>query len=78
MQRAATYFFKKQPDRALSDLNEAIRLDPTNLQAYKLRGAVLHGLGRRDQAIADYRKALEIDPSDEGVKKNLRDLGVTP
>jgi Flp pilus assembly protein TadD len=35
-------------------------------------------LGRRDQAIADYRKALEIDPSDEGVKKNLQDLGVTP
>jgi Flp pilus assembly protein TadD len=46
--------------------------------AYKLRGGVLGRMGRRDEAIADFRKALELDPSDESVKKNLKDLGVTP
>ena len=28
--------------------------------------------------IADFRKALALDPTDESVKKNLRDLGATP
>jgi Flp pilus assembly protein TadD len=62
----------------LADLNQAVRLEPDNVQAYKLRGSLLASSGRRDQAIADYRKALELAPSDENVKKNLRDLGVTP
>jgi Flp pilus assembly protein TadD len=78
VQRAVAYFFKKQPEQALADANEAIRLDPRHLMAYKLRGGVLGGMGRRDEAIADFRKALELDPSDESVKKNLKDLGVTP
>ena len=36
---------------------------------------ILSGLGRRYQAIADFRKALALDPADENVKKNLRELG---
>ena len=78
MQRGAAYFFKKQPDQALLDFNQAIRLDPNSLQAYKFRGGILNGLGRRDEAIADFHKALELNPSDESVKKSLRELGATP
>jgi Flp pilus assembly protein TadD len=44
---------QKQSDRALSDSNQAIRLDPNSLQAYKLRGGILSGMGRRDQAWID-------------------------
>lgn len=49
-----------------------------SLKAYKLRGGILTALDRRDQAIADFRKALELDPSDDSVKKSLKDLGATP
>ena len=56
-------------------MNEAIRLDSNSLQAYKLRAAIYGDSGRRDQAIADFRKALELDPSDQSVKKGLADLG---
>ena len=69
VQRASAYYFKKQPDRALSDLNEANRIDANRLQAYKLRGGILGGLGKRDQAIADFRKVLELNPADESAKK---------
>ncbi len=53
-------------------------VDPNRSVAYKLRATALAGLGRRDQAIADFRKALELDPSDETVRKSLRDMGVAP
>jgi Flp pilus assembly protein TadD len=38
----------------------------------------LAATGRRDRAIADFRKAIALDPADENVKKNLTELGVTP
>ena len=78
VQRATAYYFKKQPERALTDLNEAIRIDANRLQAYKLRGGILGVLGKRDQAIADFRKVLELNPANENAKKNLRDLGAAP
>jgi Flp pilus assembly protein TadD len=68
----------KQPEEALVDANDAIRLDPRHSEAYKLRGGVLGGLGKRDQAVADFRKALELNPGDEAAKKSLRSFGVDP
>jgi len=35
-------------------------------------------LGQRDTAIADFRKALELDPSQEESKKGLKRVGVIP
>ena len=34
--------------------------------------------GDKEKAIADFRKVLEINPSDQDAKNNLRRLGVTP
>ena len=34
--------------------------------------------GRRDAAIADFRAALKLDPSDQSVQKGLRELGANP
>ncbi len=34
--------------------------------------------GDKEQAVADFRKALEINPSDQDAKDNLKALGVTP
>jgi len=43
-----------------------------------LRGCAYNGKGEVDRAIADFRKVLEIDPSDQDAKDNLRRMGVTP
>jgi tetratricopeptide (TPR) repeat protein len=54
---------KRDLDRALADLNEAIRIDPDYACAYSNRGRVYAAKGDRDHAIADYDQAIRIDPS---------------
>jgi len=46
--------------------------------AYFNRGVVYYEKGNKEQTIADFRKALEINPSDQDAKVTLELLGVTP
>jgi tetratricopeptide (TPR) repeat protein len=50
--------------KALADLNEAIRLDSDHSAWYSNRGLVYDRLGEYDRAIADYGEALRRDPLD--------------
>ena len=55
------------------------RISKKNLAiAYNNRGWAYKNRGDREKAIADYRKALEIDPSHELAKSSLKALGVEP
>jgi tetratricopeptide (TPR) repeat protein len=56
----------RQFDRAIEDLDEAIRLDPKRASAYQNRGAAFNGLGRHEQAVDDLSKAIELDPDNAG------------
>lgn len=47
---------------ALSDLNNAIKLDPKFARAYPNRGNVKLSRGDLDGAIADYDRAIDLDP----------------
>ncbi len=49
-------------DRAIADLNEAIRIDPTGEHYYLSRGAAWFSKGDLDRAIADYNEAIRVDP----------------
>src|SRR5689334_7446036 len=49
--------------RAISACTELIRRDPTDYIAYYNRRNAHQDLGDRDQAIADYTKAIDIVPS---------------
>jgi tetratricopeptide (TPR) repeat protein len=42
------------------------------------RGHVLEGLGRREEAIADYRLALRLAPGAKKYQEELKRLGVEP
>jgi Flp pilus assembly protein TadD len=53
-------------------------LNPKFPSAYDTRGYIYEALDRKDEAIADFRKALELDPSNEKRKEPLKRLGVTP
>ena len=49
---------------ALPILDEIIAREPKNAKAYGLRG-VAHGkLGQIEEALADYEKAIELNPAD--------------
>ena len=49
-------------DKALVDLSEAIRLDPKLDRAYSYRGWVWYWQRNYRNALADYRKAAQLDP----------------
>jgi tetratricopeptide (TPR) repeat protein len=55
---------KKAHERALSDCDQAIRLDPAYESAFVNRGATHYNMKNLDRAIADYSEALRLDPND--------------
>jgi tetratricopeptide (TPR) repeat protein len=58
---------KRDFDGAIAELNEAIRLDPENAEAYKHRGnAYLHVKSDLDRALPDLNEAVRLDPGNYG------------
>lgn len=49
-------------DAARGDADDAIRLDPQNVEAFTARGDALVGLKRFDKAVDDYDAAIRLDP----------------
>jgi Tfp pilus assembly protein PilF len=49
---------------ALPDLDAALKLDPEDLRAWRVRGAVRERLNDDHGAVADYSEALKRDPKD--------------
>jgi tetratricopeptide (TPR) repeat protein len=50
-------------DSALSELGEALELDPASANAFHTRARLRAALGDRDGAFADFEHAIEIDPA---------------
>ena len=61
--RCLAYVDHHDFDRALSDCNEAIRLDPKHPFAFHNRGLAYQGKGDLDHAIGDYSEAIRLDPN---------------
>jgi tetratricopeptide (TPR) repeat protein len=53
-----------QFDKALVDLNEAIRMAPDAAQPYAARGDLFANSDKYDEAIADFDKAIQLDNQD--------------
>ncbi|MFQ5924663.1 MAG: tetratricopeptide repeat protein, partial [Dehalococcoidia bacterium] len=51
-------------ERAIEDLDEAIRLDPRVAMSYGNRGFAYYNLGEFERAIEDYDEAIRLDPQD--------------
>ncbi len=60
-------------EKALADLNDAIRLDSEHAAWYAGRGMVYDRLGEYDRAVGDYDEALHRDPTDA---QTLNDRGL--
>jgi Flp pilus assembly protein TadD len=54
------YYEQEDYDNAMTDFNEAIRLDPTLANAYNGRGNAYRKLGKKDKASADLAKAKRL------------------
>src|SRR3981081_4231307 len=53
-----------EPDKALTDLSAAIRLQPDNARWLSVRGLVYDDLEEFDRALRDYDEAIRLDPND--------------
>ena len=72
--RAASYTDKEDYDRAIQDLNEALRLKPDYPIAFVGRGVAYERSGKHEAAIQDYTEAIKIKPSRLG-KRILKRTG---
>jgi tetratricopeptide (TPR) repeat protein len=62
--RASAYLEKKEYDRAVTDISEAIRVAPKELISLAERGRVLAIKGDYDRAIADFDQVIRQSPQD--------------
>jgi lipoprotein NlpI len=60
--RCGWWWAKKDPDRALSDCNEAIKIDPAYAAAYINRGNAYLNKSDADHAFTDFNEAIRLDP----------------
>ena len=67
-----------QLEDAMAAYNRAIEINPRYARAYANRGDIWRKMGNRDNAVADYRHALSIDPDNNLARAGLKILGVTP
>lgn len=61
----------KRYREAIEDCSEAIRIGTRSSMAYHYRGYAHEMSNSRAEAIADYKKALELDPRNDAARNNL-------
>ncbi|OWK39440.1 tetratricopeptide repeat protein [Fimbriiglobus ruber] len=61
---------KQESDKAIKDLTEAIRLDPTYAVAFNARGNAWADKNDYDKAIQDYGEAIRLDPKNASAYVN--------
>ena len=63
LNRGRAYAGKREYDRAIQDLDQAIRLDPNLALAFNSRGYDYNGKGEYDRAMQDFDQAIRLDPN---------------
>jgi len=69
--RGVAYAQKGDPDNAIADFSEAVRLNPADGTVYFNRGIAYCGEGDLDRAIADFGQAIQRDPENLDCYRNL-------
>src|SRR5207248_767428 len=67
------YSRKKQLDQAITDVSEAIRLNPADGRAFFDRAYYQFRQARYDQAVDDYRESMRLDPKRADIATSLAD-----
>jgi type IV pilus assembly protein PilF len=66
----AGYYERGQMDVALEELNEAMKLDPSNAKTYNVFGLVYATMGENAKAEQNFQRALALAPLDSEIHHN--------
>jgi tetratricopeptide (TPR) repeat protein len=72
--RATVYFLTDDYSKSLADIRRVLALEPRHFAALSGLGAILADVGDDKRAIEVYKRALEIDPHLDNVKKALEEI----
>lgn len=76
LERAYDYEEKDMFTEALAECDQAIQLAPDSAEAHNLRGIVLDGLARLEEAIDAYHEAIRANPEFQEAQENLREAEI--
>lgn len=74
--RATLHFVAKDYDEAMADIHEVLIREPRHFGAWMGLGRILADAGQDAKALAAYRKALEIYPAIDNLKKQVDELAL--
>jgi tetratricopeptide (TPR) repeat protein len=74
--RATIYFIKKDYERSMLDIREVLNHEPRHFNAWSGLGRILQDVGYKKRALAAYRKAIELNPHLDGLKRQIESLSV--
>ena len=72
--RAGAWDRKEMIDRAISDYDTALRLDPTLADIFNIRGELWRRKGDQPRALADFGAAIKLNPQHEAARANYKSL----
>ncbi len=73
--RAWALFKSGQAEKGLPYVDEAIKLETGDSNIWDTRGHILEALGRKQEAVANFKKAVELNPNAKLSKEGLVRLG---
>jgi tetratricopeptide (TPR) repeat protein len=68
------YATKNDMAKAIMYFDMALRLSPNSAEAYYKRGVIYAAMGKKEKAITDWEKVLQIEPGHEYALNNLTTL----
>jgi len=70
--RAAAYSHLGEHNKAITDCEESIKLNPNYSKAYSRLGFALYSINKYSDAVQQYTKALELDPNNSSLLDSLK------
>lgn len=72
---ALNHIYEGRYDLSISECTLVLELEPDNLLALKRMGSAYFAMGKKDKALSVWRKALQISPRDEELKRFIERAG---